>query len=131
MKLERIQNYGMRIILLQPPRSSSEVLREKLKWMTLERRRKMARLVCVRKCVKREAPPCLNDRFRLNSKVGIWMTRNHTYKKLFVPRVYTEWFRKLKGILEWNRLPFEIVCSDSSSASFRAKLLILDNYFLF
>ena len=89
MKLERVQNYGMCIILSQPPRSSSGVLREKLKWMTLERRREMAPLVCVRKYVKREAPPCLNGRFRLNAEVGSRVTRSHTYKKLFVPRVYT------------------------------------------
>ena len=63
-------------------------------------------------CVKIEAPPCL-------------IFKSDTYKKLFPPRVYTEWFRKsctFSGIFEWNRLPFEIVCLDSSSASFRVKL---------
>ena len=43
MKIERVQNYGMRIILSQPPRTPSKRLRDKLKWMTLEKRREMCR----------------------------------------------------------------------------------------
>ena len=36
-KLERVQNYGMRLILSQPPRMHSEEMRQKLNWMTLRR----------------------------------------------------------------------------------------------
>ena len=36
-KLERVQNYGMRLILSQPPRTHSEKMRRKLNWMTLEK----------------------------------------------------------------------------------------------
>ena len=36
MKIERVQNYGMHIILSQPPRMPSKRLRDKLKWMILE-----------------------------------------------------------------------------------------------
>ena len=55
MKLERVHNYGMHIILTisQPPRSSSEVMKEKLKRTALEKRREMAQMLCVRRCVKR------------------------------------------------------------------------------
>lgn len=45
-KLERVQNYGKRIILAQPPRTPSE-LRGKLNWLTLERRREMSRMALV------------------------------------------------------------------------------------
>ena len=46
-KLERVQNYGLRIILAQPPRTPSEDLRGKLNWLTLERRREMSRIALV------------------------------------------------------------------------------------
>jgi len=45
-KLERVQNYGMHIILAQPSRTPSEELRGKLNWLTLERR-EMSRMTLV------------------------------------------------------------------------------------
>ena len=36
-KLERVQNYGMRLILSKPPRTHSEELLEELGWRTLAR----------------------------------------------------------------------------------------------
>ena len=42
--LERVQNYGMRLILSKPPRTPSEQLREELGWKTLEERRSRSRL---------------------------------------------------------------------------------------
>ena len=36
--LERVQNYGMSLILSKPPRTPSEQLREELGWKTLEER---------------------------------------------------------------------------------------------
>ena len=36
-KLERVQNYGMRLILSKPPRTHSEELLEELSWRTLAR----------------------------------------------------------------------------------------------
>ena len=80
---EGVQNYGMRIILSQPPRSPSEKLRGRLKRTTLERRRVMGRMILVQRCVLKKAPQCLNDRLRTNAKVGNRMTRG--YDKLFLP----------------------------------------------
>ena len=37
LELERIQNYGMRIVLSKPPKTPSEGLREALKWKTLKK----------------------------------------------------------------------------------------------
>ena len=93
MKIERVQNYGMRIILSQPPRTPSRRLRDKLKWMTLERRREMRRLALVRRCVMKEAPHCLNERLTATAKFGSQVTRGHDHNKLFVPQVSTEWYR--------------------------------------
>ena len=53
--LERVQNYGMRLILSKPPRTPSEQLREELGWKTLEERRSRSRLYLVHKCVTGQA----------------------------------------------------------------------------
>jgi hypothetical protein len=73
----------------QPPRTPSEELRGKLKWMTLEGREK-AWLVRVQRCVIKKVPQCLNARFRTNAKVGNQVSQGHDHRKLFVPRVNTE-----------------------------------------
>ena len=63
-KLKRVQNYGMRIMLSQPPKTPSGELRQKLGWLTLERRREMGRMALVRRCVRKKAPQRLNERLR-------------------------------------------------------------------
>ena len=54
---ERIQNYAMRVILRQPPRTSSEQLRQALGWTTLKRRHQNAMLCQVHRCLQKCAPP--------------------------------------------------------------------------
>ena len=49
--LERVQNYGMRLILSKPPRTHSEELRQELGWTTLERRREVSRMKLMHRCV--------------------------------------------------------------------------------
>ena len=67
-KLERVQNYGMRLILSQPPRTHSEKMRRKLNWMTLEKRRVMARLCMMHRCVLKEySMKSLSKRIQFNS----------------------------------------------------------------
>ena len=56
-RIERIQNYAMRVILRQPPRTSSEQLRQALGWTTLRRRRQNAMLRQVHWCLQKCAPP--------------------------------------------------------------------------
>ena len=46
-RVDRIQNYGTRLILSKPPGTPSEGLRQKLKWTHLSKRRNMFRLVLV------------------------------------------------------------------------------------
>ena len=65
-KLERVQNYGMRIILSRPPRTHSDDLRKELNWTTLEARRNMNRLCLVYKCVRSQVPTTLSLRFEAN-----------------------------------------------------------------
>ena len=67
-KLERVQNYGMRLILSQQPRTHCEEMRQKLNWMTLEKRRVMARLCMMHRCVLKEySMESLSKRIQFNS----------------------------------------------------------------
>ena len=91
-KLERVQNYGMRLILSQPPRTPSDGLRKVMKWMPLKKRREMFRLILVQRCVTKQAPQCLREVFRTNGEVGYSGTRG--CNKLFLPSVRTEYYRR-------------------------------------
>ena len=113
-KLDRIQNYGMRLILSQPPRTPSEGLRRALKWMPLGARREMFRLALMHRCVRGQAPRCLSGRFRTNEEVGRSGTRGGG--KLFLTSVNTEFFRRsftFQGTWHWNKLPANLreICS--------------------
>ena len=55
-RLERLQNYGMRVILQVPARTPSSISRPKLRWVTLEQRRALQRLRAVHRCVYGTAP---------------------------------------------------------------------------
>ena len=71
-KLERVQNYGMHIILRStatPCRTTSEELRGKPNWRTLERLREMSLIALVQRCVMKNAPQCLNDRLKTNAEI--------------------------------------------------------------
>ena len=62
-QVERIQNYGMRLILGKPPRTPSNELRTHLRWMTLSRRRQMLRLNMIYRCLHNQAPGYLQNHF--------------------------------------------------------------------
>ena len=55
-ELERIQNYGMRIVLSKPPKTPSEGLREVLGWKTLVKRRQLMRMALVHSVLQGELP---------------------------------------------------------------------------
>ena len=103
--LERVQNYGMRLILSKPPRTPSEQLREELGWKTLEERRSRSRLYLVHKCITGQAPASLCQRVELNTR----NTRGGL--KLVLPRPTTDFFKKsfcFRGAQDWNTLPSDI-----------------------
>ena len=116
--LERVQNYGMRLILSKPPRTPSEQLREELGWKTLEERRSRSRLYLVHKCVTGQAPTSLCQRVEVNTR----NTRGGL--KLVLPRPKTDFFKKsfcFRGAQDWNTLPSDIRTSNNST-TFRARL---------
>ena len=118
-RLERVQNYGMRIILSKPPRTNSEEMRRELKWRSLESRRNMRRLGLMYRCVHRQTTRLLSSRFE--EKKG---TCTRGALRLFLRRANTEFYRRsfsFRGVQDWNNLPEE-VRTLSSLESFKSRL---------
>ncbi len=109
-KVERIQNYGMRLILSRPPRTPSKELRQSLKWMSLTQRRQMFRLSMVHRCINHKAPRYLQDQFTVNGSLpGYPNSRGQS--KLHLGAVRSEVGRSsfgFKGAQEWNQLPVQM-----------------------
>jgi len=70
-RVERIQNYALRVILRKPPLTSSELLRQTLGWTTLKTRCHNAMLCQVHRCCIKQAPPYLCSKFTTNSKLEL------------------------------------------------------------
>ena len=122
MKVERVQNYGMQLILSKPARTPSADMRQILNWVPLERRREMFRLTLVHRCITKRAPNCLCDRMKTNADIGSSMTRG--CQKLFVQSVNSESYRRsfmFKGAMEWNKLPSNLR-GVGSAATFKSLL---------
>ena len=117
-KLERVQNYGMRIILSRPPRTPSGDLCEELNWTTLEARRNMNRLCLVYKCVWSQVPATLSSRFEANKG------RTKGSMRLYQRGANTNFFKNsftFKGTQDWNNLTKECRLL-TSMCSFKNKL---------
>ena len=69
--LERMQNYGIRVILSKASRSQNEDLRQELGWMTLERRREVGRMKLMHRCVHRQALRCIMTEFNLKTEGNV------------------------------------------------------------
>ena len=66
MKLERIQNYAIRLVTSAKPRTSSAQLRSELSWMTLQDRREMQVVSKVHSCLHGRDPAYLCSKFSRN-----------------------------------------------------------------
>ena len=105
-RVERIQNYAMRLICSKPPRTPSEILRSDMNWMPLSKRRELFRLALVHRCVHGWAPTYLAECYETNIRYGHCITRG--VKKLHLKSVNTEFGRRatmFKGAQDWNKLP--------------------------
>ena len=116
--LERVQNYGMRLILSKIPRTPSEQLREELGWKTLEERQNRSQMYLVHKHVTGQAPASLCWRVKVNTR----NTRGGL--KLVLLRLTTDFFKKpfcFWGSQDWNTLPSDIRMINTIT-TFRAQL---------
>ena len=89
-RIERVQNYALRMILRKPPLTSSESLRQTLGWTTLEMRRRNALLCQVHRCFTNQAPSYLCSKFTSNSSLHYAETRGST--KLHLPHPRTKFY---------------------------------------
>ena len=120
-RVERVQNYALRIILRKPPRTSSEALRQTLCWTTLKRRRHNATVCQVHRCVNKQGPSYLNSKFVTNSTLNYACTRG--FNKLHLKRPNTNFYRttfEYMGAQLFNSLPEEIRAVKSYTSFKRA-----------
>lgn len=123
-KIERIQNYAMRLICSKPPRTSSDDLRKSMNWISLTERREYFRLVHIQRCVHNQAPRYLTDSVLTNEACGHHVTRG--FRKLNLRRVNTNFGRNstyFRGSQGWNALPARLREMDNIR-SFKANLRI-------
>ena len=73
--VESIQNYALRMIPKKPPCTNSQSLRQTMHWTTLETRRKSAILTQVHRCVLKQAPSYLCNKFECKSTLNCTCTR--------------------------------------------------------
>ena len=85
VKLERIQNYAMRMITSAKPRTPSAQLRAELSWMPLQDRRKMQIVTKVHSCLHGEAPEYLCSKFRKTPYAELRETRGADNLRLLYP----------------------------------------------
>ena len=90
-KIERIQRYGKRLILSQPPCTPSNVIKHELKWISLEKQRSISHLPLLHRCLKGQVSQYLTE---LCGEIVTW----DMYRKSF----------SFKAGQEWNSLPVEL-----------------------
>ncbi len=107
LKLERLHNYGMRIVLQVPPRTPNSMSRAKLQWTTLEHRRAIQQLRVVHRCVHGFAPEYLEALFTRQPRVVC--THGQLKLSLNVRRseVFGRYFQH-SGARHWSILPDHI-----------------------
>ena len=92
MKLERIQNYAMRLITSAKPRTPSAQLRSEFSWMSLKDRREMQVVSKVHSCLHGRAPTYLCSKFSRNLNAEYRETRGVNNIQLQCP--HTNFYRK-------------------------------------
>jgi len=105
-RIERLQNYGMRVITSSPPLTPSAELRTRLQWTTLSDRRELFRLSTVHRCLHHNAPQYMCSKFHTNSSLGYSCTRGRN--NIHLERPNTDFYRKsfeFRGATMWNQLP--------------------------
>ena len=105
-RLQRVQNYAMRVILKKPPRTSSSTCLQSLGWQTLYHHRCLLLLCQVKRCLLKISPSYLTSLFLTNEQFGYTCTRGRD--KIHISRPRTEFGRRtfsFKGAQLYNTLP--------------------------
>lgn len=116
-EIERLQNYGMRLITSSPRLACSAMLRSRLGWLPLEQRRRLFRFTLVHKCLLGRAPQYLCSKFVTNESLGLCTTRGSS--NLYLKRPTTNFYQnsfEYQGAFDWNHLPNNIKTIRSETA---------------
>ena len=107
--LQRVQNYAMRVILRQPPRTSSQYCLHLLNWMNLSKQRCVFVVYQIHKCLLKVVPTYLLSKFSSNLSFGYSSTRGRDKLHLFRP--HTDFGKntlQFRGAQLYNALPSTI-----------------------
>ena len=127
--LERIQNYAIRLITGNPPRTSSAPLRQNLGLTTLRARWQIATIIQVKHCLVGCAPPYMSGKFVTNSNFDYNQTRGAN--KLHLKGPNTNFYKhsfECKGAVLYNSLP-ESIRTIPNECSLRSALLSISDTF--
>ena len=103
-----MQKRAARVILDTDPFAPSEPLFKQLGWMTVEQRIKYHKYVLAYKCIKKDAPSYLVNKFNYVSDSNPYALRNVVQGKLALPKPKIELYKKsftYSGPCLWNELP--------------------------
>ena len=126
-KLDKIQNYALSLITSSPRLTSRELLRTKLKWMSLNSRRDMQIVLKVHSCLNQRSPGYLCSRFSQSFNLNYRCSRSTNKVQLSCPS--TNFYRnsfEFYGAFLWNSLPSDIR-EIRNPATFKS---VLSKYFL-
>ena len=108
-RIERVQNYALRMIFQKPPRTSSAELQTKLNMTTLEHRRRNNMICQVHRCLLNQAPSYPSSKFGTNSSFGCISICESS--KIRLKRPVLEFYRssfEFHGAKLYNDLPESI-----------------------
>ena len=121
-KIERLQNYAMRIILDETPRTPSAALIVRLDWTSLNKRRLNSPLCTVHRCVLRQAPEEL-----INLTLLLEDQTNYIFRDPFTDKLRLSF--AFQGALRYNLLPQRIRRAPGVT-SFKLALTLTNNNLL-
>ena len=122
-RIERVQNYSMRVILRKPPGTRSQPLRQYLGWNTLEQRRHNAMLSQVHRCLLNIAPKYMCSKFTKNSVRNLNYPSTRGADNLHLKRPLTNSYRTC-----YNSLPGS-TRAVKSLGEFKFVLIIINKFF--
>ena len=106
VRLQRIQNKCMRVILDCDFRSHRGDMLNDLSFMSIKQRIIFNRCILMWKIVHGKSPQHLSANFTLNSNVSTYNTRSSNFN-IYHDRVHSNSFN-FKGTKSWNDLPHEM-----------------------
>ena len=107
VRLQRLQNRALRIILRKGPRTHIEDMLNSIKWMSVKQRLDYNKCVLMWRIVNNTAPPYLRENFTYASESHDYETQASSTKKLSIKRGHKTSLT-VTGARLWNSLPIEL-----------------------